>query len=66
MKTLIIEVSGGVVQEVYTNAEDLHVILIDWDTGESPGEEFAGGKMRPLPLSQLPSDTIHAVAVLAS
>ena len=66
MKTVVIEVSGGVVQEVYTNAEDLHVMLVDWDAGESPGDEFAGGRMRPLSLSQLPSDTIHAVVALAS
>jgi len=39
MQTLIIEVSGGVVQEVYTDARKLRVIKVDWDVGESPGDE---------------------------
>src|SRR5213078_4510478 len=34
------------------------------DLRESPGDQFAGGKLRPRPLSQLPSPTIHAIAVL--
>lgn len=43
MKTLVIEVSGGVVQEVYTDAEELQVVMIDWDAGESPGDACEGG-----------------------
>lgn len=66
MKTIIIEVSGGVLQQVYADAEDLHVMLVDWDAGERPGDEFAGGKVSLLDLSQLPAKTVSAVAVLAS
>jgi hypothetical protein len=66
MNTLIIEVSGGVVQEVYTNAENLRVVLVDWDAGESPGEEFAGGKLPTASLPQLPRETSAAVAALTA
>ena len=66
MKTLIVEVSGGVVQEVYTDAKNLDVILVDWDAGESPGDNFAGGKLRPCTISQIPNDTARAVAALTT
>ena len=66
MNTLIIEVSGGVVQEVYTNAENLRVVLVDWDAGDSPGEEFAGGKFPTASLSQLRQETSDAVAALSA
>ena len=64
MNTLIIEVSGGVVQDVYTNAENLRVVLVDWDAGESPGEQFAGGKFPVQALSKLPRRTIDAAFAL--
>ena len=64
MNTLIIEVSGGVVQEVYTNAENLRVVLVDWDAGESPGEEFTGGKFPVASLAKLPPETSDAIAAL--
>jgi hypothetical protein len=54
MQTLVIEVSGGVVQEVYTDGKNLRVVLVDWDAGESPGDKFAGGRFRTLALSKLP------------
>jgi len=66
MSTLIIEVSGGVVREVYTDAEDLRAILVDWDAGESPGDEFAGGKLPVLSLLNLPKQTIEAAFALTA
>ena len=62
MQTLIIEVSGGVVQEVYTDAKNLRVIKIDWDAGESPGDEFRVGDLSSQKLSLLPDETREALA----
>ena len=42
MSTLVIEVSGGVVQQIYTDLKDLRVIKIEWDAGESPGDAYCG------------------------
>ena len=36
MQTLIVEISGGVIQELYTDAKDLRIVKVDWDAGESP------------------------------
>ena len=62
MQTLIIEVSGGVVQEVYTDAKNLRVIKIDWDVGESPGDEFFVGDLLLQKMSLLPDETREALA----
>ena len=62
MKTLIIEVSGGVVQEVYTDAKNLRVIKVDWDAGESPGDEFRVGDLPMQKMSALPAETREAIA----
>ena len=64
MKTLVVEVSGGVVQEVYTDAKDLKVILVDWDAGESPGDKFAGGMLPTAALSEIPAETSRAITAL--
>jgi hypothetical protein len=71
---LIIEVSGGVVTEVYSSDPDTEVILIDWDTdGSSEDEEIVAVhddqgreelarsvKIPTAPLSQLPRQTKSA------
>ena len=64
MQTLIIEVSGGVVQEVYSDAPNLRVIKIDWDAGESPGDECNVGKLPVQGLSNLPETTAEAFAAM--
>jgi hypothetical protein len=61
MQTLIIEVSGGVVQEVYCDAKSIRVIKVDWDAGESPGDAFIAGKMFVQPMFVLPDETREAV-----
>jgi hypothetical protein len=38
MSTIIVEVSGGVVQEIYSDDPLVDVILIDWDNIEGCGE----------------------------
>lgn len=65
MQTIVIEVSGGVVQEVYTNATDLRVVLVDWDQGESPGDKYSSGQFRPQALSSMPKETQLAVSSVA-
>jgi hypothetical protein len=30
-KTIVLDVSGGIVQEVYSTDPDVRVILVDWD-----------------------------------
>jgi len=61
MRTIIVEVSGGVVQQVYTDANDVRIILVDWDKGDSPGDEYAGGDLQPALFSDMPKETLSAV-----
>jgi hypothetical protein len=39
MKTIVIDSSGGVVQQIYGDA-DIRVVLVDWDRVEDGGEEI--------------------------
>jgi hypothetical protein len=64
MRTVIIEVSGGVVQQVYSN-DEMRVIKIDWDAGESPGDAFDVGELNAQPFSSFPSDTRIALENIA-
>ncbi len=65
MQTLIVEVRGGVIQEVYTDAKNLHVVKIDWDAGESPGDEVHVGDLPVQKLSVIPAETREAIAGFA-
>jgi hypothetical protein len=56
--TVVIEVSGGVVQNVY--ADRAHVILVDWDDQKADQLDFAR-EYQSDPLRVLPSDTKRAV-----
>lgn len=59
-KKLVIEVSGGVVQAVYSNIaklEELEVVVIDWDDTEDPV-----GKTFVFSLSQLSADAQKVLA----
>ncbi len=66
MQTLIIEVRGGVVQEVYTDAENLRVILVDWDAGDDPGDLSSGGDFATQAIGKMPEDTVRAVLSLTA
>ncbi len=66
MQTLIIEVRGGVVQEVYTDAENLRIVLVDWDDGEVPGEPCECGDFATRPIGELPEETMRAVLALTA
>lgn len=65
VQTVVIEVSGGVVQEVYSDNKDLRVIKIDWDAGESPGDAFCGGPLFVQSVSAMPEETRKAVKVVS-
>lgn len=62
MKTIIIEVRGGVVQEVYSNASDLNVVLIDWDGQDTRGIQFEGGTFPLTSVEEMPESTRRALA----
>ena len=41
MRTIVIEVSGGVLVDVYTDDPDLSVLLVNWDVdGYEPGDYY--------------------------
>jgi hypothetical protein len=63
MQTVIIEVSGGVVQQVYSDGQ-LRVVQVDWDAGESPGDALLTGELVVQPFVTLPSETRHALGPL--
>ena len=65
MQTLIVEISGGVIQELYTDAKDLRIVKVDWDAGESPGDAVQVGDLPAQSFSALPVETREAIAVLA-
>ena len=60
MQTIIIEVRGGVVQEVYSDASDLRVVLVDWDKDESQGDNCEGGTFSHKSFDDLPIETRDA------
>lgn len=62
MQTVIVEVSGGVIQGLFSDIENLRVIKIDWDVGESPGDEVSAGPLMVDPISAIPHDTLLALA----
>ena len=64
MKTVIIEVSGGVIQEVYSDSADIRVVKVDWDAGESPGDAFTAGDLLVQKFAHLPVGTRKALAKL--
>jgi hypothetical protein len=64
MQTIIIEVSGGVVQNVYTDAGNVNIVLVNWDKGESPGDDYESGKLEPQRISEMARETSAAVSGL--
>lgn len=54
MHTVIVNIYGGVVQDVYCDAKEIRVIKIDWDAGESPGDEVDVGEFFVSSMSDLP------------
>lgn len=61
MRTLVIEVRGGVVQEVYSDADDLRVVLVVWDRDDGPGQQCSGGDFETQPIGSLAEETMRAV-----
>ena len=60
MRTVVLEVSGGVVQQVYCD-DELRVIKIDWDAGESPGDGCHVGDLVVQPFATFSNETRNAL-----
>jgi len=59
MKTIVIEVQGGVVQEVYTD-EEIRVVLVDWDEQDETPDACAS-HFTPTSLALMPDETEEQV-----
>lgn len=64
MRTVVLVVSGGVVQGVFSDAADLRVIKVDWDVGESPGDAAHAGLCYVDDLRLLPQDSAALISAL--
>jgi hypothetical protein len=58
--TGLIEVSGGVAQQL-CRGDELRVVKIDWDAGESPGAIFHAGELAVQPFATFPAETRNAL-----
>lgn len=65
MHEIFIEVRGGVVQEVYSDAEGLQITLLDWDFGDRPGDAWTGGVISCQSTEVMPKETAAAFAAMA-
>lgn len=64
--TLIIEVRGGIVQDVYTDANSLRVVLVEWDEKDDEEHRASGGDFPVQPIGNLPKKTMSAVLSLVA
>lgn len=53
MKTVVIEVLGGVVQDVYAE-EGTRIVIVDWDESNENGADECAGEIKPHPLRAMP------------
>jgi hypothetical protein len=58
---IVVEVSGGVVQEVYSDSPDIEYVLVDWDDIKDVGpDNYQCSPQTCLPFSALPEETVTA------
>ncbi len=64
---IVVEVSGGVVQEVYCDSpERIEYLLIDWDDIKEVGvDTYLPGPQICLPFSALPEETYETAGLSA-
>ena len=64
---IVVEVSGGVVQEVYCDSPDrTEYILVDWDDIKDTGaNNYQSSSQTCLPFSALPEETVAAARLSA-
>jgi hypothetical protein len=55
MNDVVVEVRGGIVVEIYSDAPDLRLSLVDWDNIRDGDHPFCWGN--PAPMSDMPEDT---------
>lgn len=63
IKTIVVEVSGGVVQEAYAD-EGIRVLLVNWDEHEEDPTRTCAGELKTFPLEMMPEETEVQVASL--
>jgi hypothetical protein len=72
MKRIVIDMSGGLIQAVFSDEPELEIVVIDWDdpdaAGYEPEEYDPTEDMHKLihepvaePLSQMPADDVAAL-----
>jgi hypothetical protein len=64
---IVVEVSGGVVQEVYCDSPDrIEYILVDWDDIKDTGiDNHQSSAQICLPFSTMPEETFAATGLFA-
>jgi hypothetical protein len=63
---IVVEVSGGVVQEVYSDSPDSEYVLVDWDDIKDVGpDNYQCSPQTCLPFSALPEETFEAARLSA-
>lgn len=62
MKTIVIEVSGGVVQDVYAD-DGTRVILVDWDEQEGADASKVASEIKPWALQSMPEIAEKLIAL---
>jgi hypothetical protein len=56
--TIVIEIRGGLVQEVYDNVNDLRVVVVDWDNINGPDADGDGAEVfDAVGLKRMPDET---------
>ena len=61
MATIIVEIRGGCLCEVYSDADDLRVIKVDWDDAEDDPMGARGIEFDTASLTDMPPETARAV-----
>lgn len=55
---IVVETSGGVINEVYTDVPGVRVVIIDWDEAEYVAEGVGiGGVLPHVSLDEMPVET---------
>ncbi len=61
MNNVVVEVRGGVVQEVYAE-EGTQIVLVDWEEYEENKSTFSAVEIKPLPLNLMPEEAEKLIA----
>jgi hypothetical protein len=65
MADIVIEIRDGVVAEVYSDRDDLQVVVVDWDSIESGEGDHGAGVVPCSSLREMDSETAGIVRHLS-